>query len=469
MSDTESSESKTSSDSEDDRINDLVQSSPLRRVVLKPPRFTPNIMATPEGQEQPNVAQGQDQDLQLFDGYPRGFHMSILNEIPRFEGNPAELSEYVRAVEDIFTQFWQTRQPGAYINKLLLSAARNRLKGAALEIITGYHYDSWDELKEVLISNFGDQRSELNIQIDLTRLRQSPKQTPVNFFNQVRSLLAILNSKIALGNETPDIKKYKLLAAKNLALKAYTSGLLEPLGSFIRSRAPGSLEQAITYVKDEIDIRYFQGLAKTHPSNIHPQHKFSTIPNQSGTPMRANSSFQNYQQPRYNQQNYFPNHGPSQFKPNFTPTHQLNPNQPPAQFPGFQKPFAKPGQNAFAPRRNFQHTNQPEPMQTSTINKRPASQQIQKPNPSRPFNPNFKPNNYIQQSSQPRNFHSQELFNVEFNETPTFQETNYEQEPTEIPEMLYQDDYELEQEASDQFPEYYENPYEYQEDAANFH
>ncbi|KAF5302121.1 hypothetical protein FQA39_LY10456 [Lamprigera yunnana] len=93
-------------------------------------------------------------------------------------GYPVELSEYIRAVEDILNQFWQRDNPAAYINKLLYSTARDRLKGADLEIVTGQFYTSWGELKQVLINNFVDQRSELNIKIYLKRMIPSHKEIP---------------------------------------------------------------------------------------------------------------------------------------------------------------------------------------------------------------------------------------------------------------------------------------------------
>lgn len=353
--------------------------------------------------------------LQAITGYPPGFHTSLLNEIPKFEGNPSELSEYIRATEDILIQFWQINEPGAYINKLLLSAARNRLKGAALEVVTGQTINSWNDLKLLLIENFGDQRSELNLKIDISRLKQFSKETPIEYFNRCRSLLAILKSKIALGDDDQIIKEYKITEAKNLTLTAYTSGLIEPLGSFIRGRAPQTLEIALTYVKNELDIRYFQNLN----SKISQPNKPTTFQNFSKPTTFQNFNRSNFIPQRftqYPQQNYYP----PQFRTNQSPVYKLNPNTPPQTFPGFQQRNIKSNQNAFRPQRNFQSNFRPEPMETSTIKKRPASQQVPKQNPPalrQNYQNNFRPNNFIQQSCQPRNFQSQELHHTQLHET----------------------------------------------------
>lgn len=117
---------------------DIEQPPIIRQVILRPARLNLE-MAHLQQQQQQEVPQVQ---AQPFAGYPIGFHTSLLSEIPQYHGNPSELSEYIRAVEDIFNQF----NTVAYINKLLLSSARNRLKGAALEVVTGQNYNSWDEL-----------------------------------------------------------------------------------------------------------------------------------------------------------------------------------------------------------------------------------------------------------------------------------------------------------------------------------
>lgn len=374
-------------------------------------------------------------------GYPPGFHISLLNEIPKFEGNPSELSEYVRATEDILIQFWQLNEPGAYINKLLLSAARNRLKGAALEVVTGQTINSWNDLKSLLIENFGDQRSELNLKIDISRLRQYPKESPIDYFNRCRSLLAILKSKISLLNDAQVIKEYKIIEAKNLTLIAFTSGLSEPLGSFIRGRAPETLENALTYVKNELDIRYFQNSNRTsqHSKPINQNfNKPNFIPQR-----QYQNQYQNQYQPQYQSQRPFYQSTP-QFRTNLTPVQQPNPNTPPQTFPGTQPNYSRqnqnafrPNQNAFRPQRNFQHTHKPEPMETSTIKKRPASQQIPRQNPPQLRN-NFRPNNYIQQSNQPRNFLSEELHHTEFNETYELDNDPYKDE-YQNPDLDYSD------------------------------
>lgn len=368
---------------------------------------------------------------------PGGFHVSLLGEISYFNGQTAALSEFIRSFELLNDQFSQPNDPNAYINKLLLNAARNRLKDQALEVVAGQNIGTWLDLKNILIENFADQRSELNLNADLIRLRQMQKESPIDFYNRCISMLAILNSKISLTNDAIEVKNYRIAQAKQTALKTFITGLAEPMGSFVRSRNPVTLENALTIVKEEIDIRYFRNSQNSF-QQINKVTQKQMSPNYQNFEQRFKPKYQNnsqqwFQPPNRNYQPFkYPtgyvqqsNNFPQQrFQQNFTPRY-LNPNTPPRQFPG-QRPFGKPGQNVFAPRQNFVPT-KAEPMEFSTIKKRPASQQIGNVR-QRPFNPNF---------GQRPNFTTGQLHQTNFNpeyqtdELDEFIEYEQEYEPEE--------------------------------------
>lgn len=356
--------------------------------------------------------------------FPAGFSVSLLNEIPSYDGNPSALSEFIRSAEVITIQFC-TQNPNDYINKLIISSIRNKLKDQALEVVTGYHYDTWNELKRVLVENFGDQRSELNLLVDLTKLRQN-RDTPIEFFNKIRTHLAIFNSKISLGDEDPAVKNYKLLANKSLALRTFVSGLNENLGSFIRSRNPNSLEEALKMVKEELDIRYSQNQNnKSFPNSNQTPNK----PNNQNYP-KSNVPLQNLYTPRYN--NFVPNQNYTIRQPFPQRNQNFNPNNPMRFPPSNSRNFQNPNRNVFAPGQNKQFMNKPEPMDFSTI-KRPASQQLSNPNKYRVNSQNTPIN---QQSNQARNFASEQLHYIDskYSEIPEnyqyaeYNERNYSEE-----------------------------------------
>lgn len=413
--------------------------SPLTRNIIQPPRlsFLTNLAVN-------NRSINNNQTMAEPPLFPAGFSVSLLNEIPTYNGNPAILSEFIRAIEVITTKFC-TANPTDYINKLVISSIRNKLKGQALEVVTGYHYDTWQELKTTLVENFGDQRSELNLLVDLTKLKQN-RDNPIEFFNKVRTHLAIFNSKISLSNETPEIINYKLTANKSLALRTFVSGLNENLGSFIRSRNPMSLEDALRMVKEELDIRYSQS-----QNNINKQFANSN-PNQKPNKPIANSFNPNYLKPHmpfgnvytpkfnnfapnsnyrpqnqhFQGQNFSPRPPFQQYKPNFFSNSPMRPTP---------NNFQNPNQNVFAPRQNYTPMNKPEPMDIS-VTKRSASQQLTNPNKFRPNPQNFP---MTRQSNQ------QELF--------------YHEDPSENPENNYYEPEYNEINFSEELPTNYQESY----------
>ena len=175
----------------------------------------------------------------------------------------------------------------------------------------------------------------------------------------------------------------------NLTLKAFLSGLREPLGSLIRSRNPISLEIALTHILIEENINYTRN-RNNHLNLQQKQHKITT---QTHVPRNAASSnsfpqSQRYQMPvrqyaepkfNYNNMPRFPNQNFSQIpRPNFS------------QFPrtnsfGQHHPQQNFQRNAFQPRGN-QPSFKPLPMDTTSgsFAKRNTSGQTPIPKRQRP-------------------------------------------------------------------------------------
>ncbi|KAF5295192.1 hypothetical protein FQA39_LY13197 [Lamprigera yunnana] len=90
---------------------------------------------------------------------------------------------------------------------------------------------------------------------------------PCDDSSDIEDISAILNSKISLGDEPDIFREYKIIDEKSLALRVYLGELNEHFGSFLRSRNPPNLEMALRYVKEELDIRYFQNNNKQSQFN----------------------------------------------------------------------------------------------------------------------------------------------------------------------------------------------------------
>lgn len=96
-----------------------------------------------------------------------------LDLIPPFDGEPSKLSAFINACENVIplmalnNGITRTTFTMLHIrNKIVATAARN--------------FTTFTELKQLLISLFGDQCNEKSLLADLNILRQRSKETPYN-------------------------------------------------------------------------------------------------------------------------------------------------------------------------------------------------------------------------------------------------------------------------------------------------
>ncbi|KAF5273861.1 hypothetical protein FQA39_LY00976 [Lamprigera yunnana] len=120
------------------------------------------------------------------------------------------------------------------------------------------------------------------------------------------------NSKISLSDDPEIIGKYKIIDAKSLALKVYLGGLNESIGSFLISRNPQNLETAFRFIKDELDIRYFQN------HNKQPHFNYENC---------SNNTYQSKQNTNHNLTNYNKPHFDSNRRHKFKPNQNYRSNQ----------------------------------------------------------------------------------------------------------------------------------------------
>ncbi|KAF5302771.1 hypothetical protein FQA39_LY01951 [Lamprigera yunnana] len=92
----------------------------------------------------------------------------------------------------------------------------------------------------------------------------------------------------------------------------YKRGLNEPIGSFLTSRKPQNLETALIFVKDELDIRYFQYNNKQSHFNYE-----NRLNNNDQSKQNSNYDFTNNNKPHFD----------SNCRHTFRPNQNYRPNQ----------------------------------------------------------------------------------------------------------------------------------------------
>lgn len=328
-----------------------------------------------------------------------------LSIIPQFDGNCNKLHRFISAAESILTHYYDQANPNSFQNTLLLNGILNKLDGRAEEVVAIYGAKSWEDIKNTLIQNFGDQRDENCLNQDLVNLRQKPNETPFQFHEKVMHLLNAICNYIDLHSNRAERDSKRDFFTKQ-ALKTFLAGLRDPLGPAIRAMRPTTLAQALHFITEEENIKYYQRyqsinqfnvvkkppMQNPQPSHYFPQNHFNRFPQQ----------FQPRQmlvQPR--PQSQFPQ-GPINIQRHFNP--------PVQRFPTNSQVFGKP-QNVWRPTSNVPQ-NKPTPMSTSTRNTTPQYK--------RPYQ-----NNAFGNNSQNPNVPEQ-LYNAEhFDDTQTDNDVEY--------------------------------------------
>lgn len=372
-----------------------------------------NLQEIPEVVENPQEA-----------NMAQAFHLEYLKTVPEFNGAPHTLSEYVRSAEVIINHYFANGQPQAqdvFLQTLVLSALRTKLSGRALLVTSGREIATWNELKGILQRSFADQRSENTLLRDLMLLKQK-NETAQEYYEICQQTRSLLYSNLQLTEQDAAVRQVKKTQYDNLTLKAYLSGLKEPLGSFLRSMRPGTLEQAITYVIEEENVLYTR-------RNDAEYNKRMTLPQRKPVPgLRMNFPSTNFWQPSYQFQenqarvnNFSPNIRPMSF-PAQRPNGQFQRPMPPQQFQRFPQQQQQQIRNVFAPQNRPQP--RPTPMDIGSGMTRKTMQTNRFSNSNYQRTTNQRP--FIQQSNQPRNFISEELH---FQEEPLYEyEYEYEHE-----------------------------------------
>lgn len=275
-------------------------------------------------------------DQQTNNMAPPNFDSKLLDIVPKFDGNPLELSSYLETSNRLINTYWNTQTTDCVQNVTIIYGIYSKLIGKAREVYSICVSKDWKTVKDALIAHFGDQRDENGLLFDLDQLRQSNNESSLQFHTRVMSNLSALHNFIDTHNEIGDETSVRVKKDfYNLhALKIFLAGLKEPLGSTIRAMKPKDLAEARQQIISENNIRHLQKPFQNNHSNNnpgnkqrfhqpqiqHPQHNFN--PNYQNSP-----NFNNF--PRFNQNHNsgsFPR-GPMNIQPRPVPPQRFFTNR----------------------------------------------------------------------------------------------------------------------------------------------
>jgi hypothetical protein len=202
-----------------------------------------------------------------------GFNLKDLRDmIPEYDGDQSTLFDFIEAVNFAIENVPENQQ------NAIIFIIKSKLVGKARKFISSRQLREWNDIKDLLISHYGDCRDTEGLLYDLTSTFQKSNETPRAFAQRIENLLTKIRSSVALNNELNQAARNALNSShEKIALKAFLAGLSDPLGSIIRCQKPNTLEQAEQFLIEEENITYLKNFKSSKPS-LHDQVNNKIVP-----------------------------------------------------------------------------------------------------------------------------------------------------------------------------------------------
>lgn len=200
----------------------------------------------------------------------------VLRPVPEFDGNPHILTRFIGLCDQICATYLRPEPGYELTNLCLINGILNKITGSAARTINSNGIpENWTGIRNALVNNFADQRDETALYNDLSLATQGSR-TPQEFYDHCQNLFSTIMTYVSLHEPLPTTIDAKRDLYKKLAKQAFVRGLKEPLGSRIRCMRPDSIEKALEYVQEELNVMYLQhrnDLPKMHtPRSIFASH-----------------------------------------------------------------------------------------------------------------------------------------------------------------------------------------------------
>lgn len=140
------------------------------------------------------------------------------------------------------------------VSSALLNGIINRITGkAARTLATNGIPDNWEGIRNTLVNSFSDHSDECSLYTDLSLLTQGIDTANV-FYERVQNMLSTIMAYVQLHERVVSTIDAKRQLYNKLALKPFTRGLHEPIGSRVRCMRPETLEKALEFAQEEINV-----------------------------------------------------------------------------------------------------------------------------------------------------------------------------------------------------------------------
>ncbi|KAJ8948296.1 hypothetical protein NQ318_020783 [Aromia moschata] len=154
----------------------------------------------------------------------------IFSIVPEFDGNQIFLQTFINAVRCAFDMAVDNQRI------LLTLHVKNKLRGKAAELVNSRNPSTWDEIKNLLETHFGDSRDLTSLIQDLQRITQHSNESALNFVSRLQTHNAKMHAAIQKQHLTPEQKTAQSNLIETMTLNTLLTGLDPKLAPIIRAR-----------------------------------------------------------------------------------------------------------------------------------------------------------------------------------------------------------------------------------------
>lgn len=210
----------------------------------------------------------------------------ILKFIKPYDGSRETLNSFIINCNNAYELASNQQKP------ILFKYILCQLQGKAEVACSIKEFQTWEQLKEFLKTQFSDRKHSSHLLMELQESKQLPTENVSQFALRIETLLSQLLTEISLSNCKIKELPGRTAAMEELALHHFLMGLHPRISNIVRCKSPRSLNEATNFAISEERIQqtlYKRSIPEARRDNrptrmnnptrpFQPQRPFSTVP-----------------------------------------------------------------------------------------------------------------------------------------------------------------------------------------------
>ena len=180
-----------------------------------------------------------NQEINMGDNQIALSYKILENLIPHYDGT-SDVVEYCTIIDSLVNQCQQNQIPTFFF------LVKNKLTGNARTVTIGETINAWADLRDLLIGNFNDEKTDTIRQNEFLNCRQKQTETIQNYADRIRKCTKAMVAKLN-GNQIAPGKELLHQQAKII----FIDGLQKQIKEVFRFKDAETLEDAIAIAKQE--------------------------------------------------------------------------------------------------------------------------------------------------------------------------------------------------------------------------